>query len=160
MRPEVAGTIARGHLADDDHYDRGYVDGDWATSIPSRAMEGAGSWEALVRRGQSRFEVYCSPCHGSSGNGQGMVSQRALELMDQGLANWTPPTSLHDELAVNRTDGHLFNTITNGIRNMPAYGSQVPTQDRWAIVSYVRALQRSQAATLDDVPADARETLR
>ncbi len=160
MRAAEPGTVARGHLAEDDHFHRGFTGDDWAATIPASAMEGFGSWEALVRRGQNRFEVYCAPCHGSSGNGQGLVHDRALELMDQGLANWTPPTSLHDSLAVSRADGHLFNTITNGIRNMPAYGSQIVPEDRWAIVGYIRALQRSQAATLDDVPADVRSTLQ
>jgi mono/diheme cytochrome c family protein len=89
-----------------------------------------------------------------------MVAKRADELAQLGKANWTPPTSLHDEVVRQRPDGHIFHTITNGIRNMPAYGSQISVEDRWAIVAYVRALQRSQNALLDDVPESLRPTLR
>jgi mono/diheme cytochrome c family protein len=86
-----------------------------------------------------------------------MVSKRADELLE---GTWTPPTSFHSELLRERPDGHLFNTISTGIRNMPAYGSQIAVEDRWAIVAYVRALQRSQNATVDDVPSDIRAQLR
>jgi mono/diheme cytochrome c family protein len=71
-----------------------------------------------------------------------------------------PPSSLHIEPAYSRPVGHLYNTITNGIRTMPAYGSQIPVEDRWAIVAYIKALQRSQQAAIDDVPADQRQGLR
>ena len=86
-----------------------------------------------------------------------MVSKRADALME---GTWTPPTSFHTDLIRERPDGHLYNTISNGIRNMPAYGSQISVADRWAIVAYVRALQRSQNATVDDVPEDIRAQLR
>lgn len=86
-----------------------------------------------------------------------MVSQRADQLQE---GTWTPPTSFHTDLVRARSEGHLYNTISNGIRNMPSYGSQIPVDDRWAIVAYVRALQRSQNATIDDVPADLRAQLR
>ena len=85
-----------------------------------------------------------------------MVARRADATQQ---ATWVPPTSLHDALTLGRSEGHLFNSITNGIRTMPAYGRQVPVDDRWAIVSYVRALQRSQRATLDDVPLGSRSEL-
>ncbi len=91
-----------------------------------------------------------------AGDGDGMVSRRA-EALQQG--SWVPPTSFHEEPALTRPVGHLFNTITRGIRNMPAYGSQIDPEDRWAIVAYVRALQRSQHARLEDVPAEPREAL-
>ena len=71
-----------------------------------------------------------------------------------------PPSSFHVDPALTRPDGHIFNTITHGIRNMPAYGSQIAPEDRWAIVTYVRALQRSQASPASDVPADVRASLR
>ena len=86
-----------------------------------------------------------------------MVAQRADQLQE---GTWTPPTSFHTDLIRERAAGHLYNTISNGIRNMPAYGSQIPIDDRWAIVAYVRALQRSQNATIDDVPADLQAQLR
>lgn len=160
MRPPVPGTVARGELMQDDHFYRGQVDGDWATTIPKEAVAAAGTWQELVARGQDRFNIYCAPCHGASGNGQGMVALRAQTLQDQGLANWTPPASLHSDLVRSRPAGHLFNTITNGIRNMPPYGPQIPPADRWAIVSYIRALQRSQRARIEDVPTDVRSTLQ
>ncbi len=78
--------------------------------------------------------------------------------MQQGT--WVPPSSFHVEPASTRSVGHVFNTITNGIRTMPAYGRQIPAEDRWAIVAYVRALQRSQKASLDDVPVEKRSALR
>jgi mono/diheme cytochrome c family protein len=86
-----------------------------------------------------------------------MVSKRAEELQE---GTWTPPSSLHTDLIRSRPVGQLYNTITNGIRNMPAYGPQISVADRWAIVVYVRALQRSQGATVDDVPAELRASLR
>jgi hypothetical protein len=86
-----------------------------------------------------------------------MVNARALALAEGG---WTPPSDLGSELVRSRPLGHLYNTITEGIRNMPAYGPQVPPHDRWAIVAYVKALQLSQHATLADVPADERDLLK
>jgi hypothetical protein len=92
-----------------------------------------------------------------AGYGDGMVAKRADELME---ATWVPPSSFHTELVRSRPVGHLYNTITNGIRNMPAYGPQIPEHDRWAIVAYVRALQLSQNADVSDVPAELRSSLR
>lgn len=145
------GTVARGAARTDDHLHLGRVDGEWAATLPMPATE------ALMRRGQERYGIHCAPCHGLSGNGDGIVARRADRLEE---GTWTPPASLHDELVRSRPVGHLFNTITNGIRNMPAYGPQISERDRWAIVAYVRALQRSRNATLEDVPPDARPTLR
>ena len=151
MRPIVAGTVARGELREDDRLYRGMKDGDWATT---NALPVTGS---LLDRGRRQFAIYCSPCHGLTGMGDGMVARRADELAE---GTWTPPSSLHTDLVRQRPDGYLFNVITNGIRNMPPYASQVAVEDRWAIVAFIRALQRSQKATLDDVPAEARSTLR
>jgi len=161
MRSTPEGTVARGELRGEDPFWRGRgTDGEFLARIPGSAMEEFGDWETLVAQGREQFDVYCSICHGSSGYGNGVVHARAIELMELGNAQWTPPTSLHDELVRGRPDGHIFNTITNGIRNMPAYGSQISAADRWAIVGYVRALQRSQRATTGDVPADQRDQLR
>ena len=82
---------------------------------------------------------------------------RRAEALQQGA--FVPPASMHVEPAYSRPVGHLFNTITNGIRTMPAYAAQIEPEDRWAIVLYVLALQRSQNAALDDLPADEREAL-
>lgn len=100
--------------------------------------------------------MFCAPCHGLSGYGNGPVAIRAEEL-EQGT--WTPPASFHTELVRERPAGHIFNTISNGIRNMPAYGPQIPVEDRWAIVAYVRALQRSRDAKISDLPDGVRSDL-
>ena len=152
MRPPVPGTVARGSVIDNPALELGKADGDaWVEEGPVPVTM------PLLERGRQRYEIYCSPCHGLSGYGDGMVSQRADQLQE---GTWTPPTSFHTDLVRTRPDGHLFNTISNGIRNMPSYGSQIPVDDRWAIVAYVRALQRSQNATIDDVPADLQAQLR
>ncbi len=149
MRPPVPGTVARGDLQHDDHFFRGIVGEAWSTTFPLHKLPVD---DALLDRGQQRFGVYCAPCHGLTGDGQGLVNQRAIEL---GGA-WVPPANLHEAQYRERALGHLFNTISNGIRSMPQYGDAIPPADRWAIVAYVRALQRSQFATIDDVPAAER----
>lgn len=113
--------------------------------------------EALLREGRTQFNIHCAVCHGKAGYGNGLASQRALEL-EQGT--WVPPTSLHSPHLFEQPDGQLFNSITNGVRKMPAYGHQIAPRERWAIVAYMRALQRSQKASIDDVPEDYRPTLR
>jgi mono/diheme cytochrome c family protein len=155
MRPPVEGTVARDELRADTVLYQGISDGDdrasWIEEIPVPVTM------QTMRRGQQRFEIFCSPCHGLAGDGTGTVSKRAEELQE---GTWTPPVSFHTDLIRGRQVGHLFNTITNGIRNMPAYGPQIPVEDRWAIVAYLRALQRSQASTIDDVPVELRASLR
>jgi mono/diheme cytochrome c family protein len=151
MRPPVDGTVARGELRADTRFYAGKDGETWVTSIPVPVTE------ALLARGRERFGIYCAPCHGLGGFGDGLVAQRA-DALAQGT--WTPPSSFHTDLVRGRTDGELFNTISHGIRNMPPYGSQVTPADRWAIVAYVRALQRSQNARLADVPEDQRAALR
>ncbi|HHN75337.1 MAG TPA: cytochrome c [Acidobacteria bacterium] len=153
MRLPVEGTIAQGELQDDDHYYRGKVGETFTTTFPDQIRVD----RALLERGRERFGIYCAPCHGLAGDGDGMVARRADELQE---GTWTPPSNLHDKTVVERPVGHLYNTISNGIRNMPSYGSQIPVEDRWAIVAYVRALQRSRRASIDEVPADKRSTLR
>lgn len=151
MRPPVPGTVARGAALDRPDVTTGRVADDWVAAIPMPVDRD------LLERGRQRYDVFCSPCHGLAGFGDGMVARRADELQE---GTWTPPTSFHSDLIRQRPDGHLFNTITNGIRNMPGYGSQIPVEDRWAVVAYVRALQRSQNATVDDVPPAIRAQLR
>ena len=151
MRLPVEGTVARGELREDGHFYRGVIGDQWATTFPFEITRD------VMARGKQRHDIYCAPCHGLDGSGMGTVAVRAQELQE---AKWVPPASFHTELVRSRPVGHLFNTISNGIRNMPAYGPQIAPEDRWAIVAYVRALQRSQNATLDDVPADVRTSLR
>jgi len=153
MRLPVAGTVARvpGGLEFDAAYESGVVDEEYVAEFP-RAVTGED-----IQRGRERYDIYCSPCHGLSGHGDGIVGKRA-DSLQQGT--WVPPSSFHIEPANTRNVGHIFNTITNGIRNMPAYGPQIPVNDRWAIVAYVQALQRSQQAGLNDVPPEQRSGLR
>ena len=156
MRPIVEGTVARGMLKGDDHYERGVVDGDWATSFPTQLTID----RAMLERGQERFNIYCTPCHGYAGYGDGMVHQRAMVLLTQGVngTEWVQPKSLHEVAIAEQPIGKTYNSITNGIRNMAGYASQIPTEDRWAIVAYVKALQLSQNADPGALPQDLRPT--
>ena len=152
MRPPVPGAVEYRSAPPDTPEDTGRAaDGSWLAAFPVPVTA------ELMQRGQERFEVFCSPCHGLAGYGDGMVAKRADRLQE---GTWTPPSSFHTDLVRQRPVGHIFNTISNGIRNMPAYGPQIPVADRWAIVAYVRALQLSQHATVADVPPDARGQLR
>ncbi|HOL95262.1 MAG TPA: cytochrome c [bacterium] len=150
MRPRVPGTVARGEMQSDTRFYQGKDGGEWVTEFPRPLTL------PVMERGQKEYAIYCAPCHGLSGYGDGIVAIRADRLQE---GTWTAPTSLHSDTVLARPVGHIFNTITHGIRNMPAYGTQIPPEDRWAIVAYVRALQRSQRATLDDVPAEYRTQL-
>ena len=158
MRPVVAGTVAQGQLEADDHYNRGVVDNDWATTFPPQVQVNLD----LVYRGQDRFNIYCTPCHGYAGYGDGMINQRAMDLVNLGLngTTWVQPKNMHEQLIREQPVGQTFNTITNGVRNMSGYAAQIPTEDRWAIVAYVKALQRSQTADLNDLPPDQRNDLQ
>lgn len=147
MRRPVEGTVARGELYLDDHLYRGRVGKEWAKGFPMEVSMD------LMRRGQERYTIYCATCHGWSGNGNGPTAEKA------GIAALNV-TSLHSDLTRKREPGHIFNTITNGLGNMASYAAQIPAEDRWAIVAYIRALQRSQNAKIADVPDDFRERLR
>lgn len=151
MRPQVAGTISRNQGPELDAFLTGKQDGVWVNDFPVDVNP------ALLERGRDRYGVFCSSCHGHSGYGDGMVAGRATELQQ---SMWTPPSSFHSDLVRGRRTGELFNTISMGIRNMPAHGSQIPENDRWAIVAYVKALQKSQYASMDEVPEDAQAGLR
>jgi mono/diheme cytochrome c family protein len=109
----------------------------------------------LVERGRQHFGIYCSVCHGVNGSGNGLVNRRARKIL---ATTWLPPAPLHQEILYSDKypDGKLFNTISKGIRKMPGYAGQIKARDRWAVVAYVRALQRSQNATIDLVPEDMR----
>ena len=162
MRPPVAGTVARGEAALDDHLERGLVelaDGSvgWATTVPSSMPLGTD----LLERGRESYGIYCAPCHGQAGYGDGMVHQRAVELMNAGIngTSWVQPKNVHDPAVRDQPIGQVYNTITNGVRNMAGYASQVRTDDRWAIAAWVKVMQRSQNARPEDVPAAQRETL-
>ena len=98
----------------------------------------------LVRRGRERFTIYCAPCHDRSGSGHGIVVQRGYPL----------PVDLSSDRVLTMSDGEIFNVITKGVRNMPSYGAQIPVDDRWNIVGWVRVIGRSQHASIEDVPAE------
>ena len=147
MRPPVQGSVARGESYVDTHMFEGVVDGQWATALPASMKLD----QATLERGQQRFNIYCSACHGYAGYGDGAVNQRAMELVSNvnGPVNgtqWVAAKSLHDETTRHQPMGQLFNTVTHGIRNMAGYGAQISVADRWAIVAYVKALQFSQDA--------------
>ena len=141
MRPEVEGTVSREmepvlSWATGRNADQGYV-----LEVPEKLVAAKGGSEAFLERGQERYEIFCAACHSISGDGKGMVSRRAGALGASGLI----APSFHDDRLRHIPDGQLFATITNGVRNMPAYAHNIPVDDRWAIVHYVRALQLSQA---------------
>jgi mono/diheme cytochrome c family protein len=164
MRPQVAGTVARGELDADTAFYHGIEGDQWIEDFPPFNPERGAPMvidEEFILRGQERFNIYCSMCHGYNGDGQGMVARRVeeLSLNGDGLHSWTPPLSYHTEQVRNRPNGHIYNTITNGIRNMPPYGPQIEPEDRWAIVAYIRALQRTRQGSAEDIPADQRELL-
>lgn len=152
-RPHVPGTVARGDVQEDDHYYRGYTlstaNGKTTATFLQGFPKDVKVDMKLVERGQARFNIYCAACHGLDGYGKGMIEVRSEQL---GMA--LSVKSLHEPGVRARVDGHIFNTITNGLGNMPSYSSQIPVADRWAIVAYVRALQLSQ-----NVPASVAQSL-
>jgi mono/diheme cytochrome c family protein len=150
----VAGTVAVGQLNDDDHFYRGKTEkGAFARTFPAQVKID----EVTMARGKERFGIYCTPCHAENGQGGGMVHVRAASLNE---GSWVPPSNLTEQRLVYEPVGQLFNTITNGIRNMPAYGRTIKPADRWAIILYLRALQRSQGTSPMDVPEAERRNLK
>ena len=143
-QPLVAGTVARGFLHEDEHLYTGKVGGQPAATFPFPITR------EDLDRGQQRFNIYCSPCHGRTGEGNGMVVQRGFRQ----AANY------HIDRLRKAPPGYLFDVITNGFGAMPDYKAQVPVDDRWRIVAYIRALQLSHAATPADVPPAELERLK
>lgn len=135
-RPIIEGTVARGQLNEDSYYYTGKVGNAYATEFPFPVTE------QVLKRGQERFNIYCSPCHSEIGDGNGMIVARGFKK----------PPSYHTERLRTAPVGHFFDVITNGFGAMGDYSAQVSVQDRWAIVAYIRALQFSQNATRADVP--------
>lgn len=141
QREDVAGTVAVGELRNDQHFYEGKLGGGYADTFPAQLAIS----EQTMHRGRQQFGIYCAPCHGLSGEGDGMIAKRADELTLTGRANgmaWVPPTNINQDAIRVQPVGQLFQSISNGIRNMPPYGSQISVEDRWAIVLYLRALQR------------------
>lgn len=142
-RTPPAGTVARGWLREDEALYTGKINGQTVDQFPF-----AIGHDELVR-GQQRFNIYCTPCHGRLGDGQGMVVQRGLRQA----------ASYHQDRLRQEKVGYFYDVITNGFGAMQGYAEQIPVRDRWLIVAYVRTLQLSQHASVDDVPADRRGSL-
>ena len=139
-RPAVEGTIARGQLVEDLFLTTGKTGNVYAASYPFEITP------AVMKRGRDRYDIYCSMCHGRVGGGNGMIVQRGYRR----------PTTFHDPRLRTEQPGYFFDVITNGFGSMPAYGGMIAPADRWAIVAYLRALQLSQNASIDDVPESER----
>ena len=142
-RPLVEGTVARGHLNDDEFLHTGKMGGTPVAEFPFAITR------KELDRGQDRFNIYCAPCHSRLGDGRGMVVQRG----------YRQPPSFHIDRLREAPPGYVFDVITNGFGVMPDYRAQISVEDRWAIVAYVKALQLSQNATMADVPEAERGRL-
>jgi mono/diheme cytochrome c family protein len=153
-RPLVEGTVARGLLRTDAHFFQGTVDGRLATTFPPRLFEEDDATARLLARGQERYTIFCTPCHGLTGEGDGMAVRRGFPA----------PPSLVDGEGGERLRaapvGHFYDVVTNGIGRMPDYATQITPDDRWAVVAYVRALQLSQHAAAAQMPDDVAQRLR
>lgn len=135
-RLPVEGTVARGGLAIDVAFHQGLNErGEYVDRIPSAVTR------EMVQRGKIRYDIYCQPCHGGTGAGDGIIIGYG----------YVPPPSFYEERIIDMPDGELYSSIYNGVRSMPSYRHQIPVDDRWAIVAYIRALQRSQNATQEDL---------
>lgn len=135
VRPRIADTVARGEINLDDQLHTGRVNGQVADSFPFTVTV------AVLERGQERYNIFCAPCHGLVGDGQGIVTDYGMPA----------PASFHDPALRDETTGYYFTVITNGTRVMPSYASRIRPEDRWAIIAYVRALQLSQNAAADQL---------
>jgi mono/diheme cytochrome c family protein len=143
-RPAIDGAVARGKLKTDTRLWKGRAaDGTFITGIPMPVTK------ALLERGQQRYNIYCTPCHGRTGEGEGMIVQRGFKH---------PPTYHSDRLR-QQPPGYIFDVISNGFGSMVSYASRIPMEDRWAITAYVKVLQFSQNATTEDVPKGDRARL-
>lgn len=142
-RPRVPGTVARGEISNNPFFDTGKINGQDGDGFPMPVTLD------LVNRGESRFNIYCQQCHGRTGDGNGMIPSRGYRR----------PPSYHTEALRKAPTGHFFDVMTNGFGAMPPIGKMISPQDRWAIVAYIRALQLSQSATVDDVPVTERAKL-
>jgi mono/diheme cytochrome c family protein len=148
QRPAIPGTVARGQLAADDFFERGYRIVGTGADARAEFFDGFPDQVELdpefLAKGKELYARYCYNCHGYDGYGNGPIHVRAIANIAKNGA-WVQPSSLHDETRLDRSTGHLYNTINVGIRNMAGYGHSIPhPADRWAIVAYVKALQLSQ----------------
>jgi len=142
-RPLVDHTVARGHLDEDDAFYRGKIGTNLVETFPFPITR------EVLERGRERFNIYCSPCHGRTGDGNGMIVQRGFP----------PPPSYHIDRLRQAPVGHFYDVITQGYGIMYSYAARVEPADRWAIAAYIRVLQKSHEGKLDDVPESERAKL-
>jgi mono/diheme cytochrome c family protein len=141
-RPAVPGTVVAGQPRTDDFLYRGVVDGKPAETLPMPLTP------QVMQRGRERFNIYCATCHDRAGTGQSVAARGLVP----------PPTNYHDERLRRQPVGYFYQVMTKGVRTMPSYAAQIPPEDRWAIAAYLRALQLSQDAPVEAVPAAVRAT--
>ena len=142
-RPQVEGTVARGHLRTDEARYTGKIGDKDVDVFPFPITRDD------LERGQQRFNIYCTPCHSRLGDGNGLVVQRGFRQA----------ASYYSDRVMKEPVGHYFDVITNGFGAMPSYASRITPDDRWRVIAYVRALQLSEFATVNDVPPDVRDKL-
>lgn len=137
-----AGTVARGQLRDDSHlYEGRDQAGELVTTLPMPADR------ELLYRGAQRYEIYCAPCHDSTGGGRGMIVRRGFKQ----------PPSLYEPRLVEMPIGHFYDVMTQGFGLMSSYAKQIPVEDRWAIAAYIRVLQARHGVVLADLPEALRD---
>ena len=141
-RPQVLNTVARGQLHEDSYFYTGVIQGANGYREEQNLMPFPVTLDVL-KRGQERFNIYCTPCHSRVGNGMGAIVERGYK----------PAANLHDQVRLAQPLSHYFYVMTHGYGAMPDYSSQLTPVDRWAVAAYIRALQLSQSATAKDVPA-------
>ena len=171
QRPRVPGTVAWGELFADGPFFNGYnetVGGNGAVNRaflnefpPSiqQVFNDPNQAQAFLALGQQKFNITCAVCHGQDGQGNGPIAQRAVAV-GANATGWAPPSNLTDEVRRGRPDGHVYNTINNGIRKMGGYGHQLSPDERWAVVAYVRTLQLAQAAPKNVLTAEQQRALQ
>ncbi|MGZ8810326.1 MAG: c-type cytochrome [Thermoanaerobaculia bacterium] len=137
-RPRLAGTVARGEAGVDPYFETGKINGQVGDGFPFPVTAD------VMQRGRQRFDIYCSECHGRLGDGNGMIPSRGFRR----------PPSYHTQALRTAKIGHFFDVMTNGFGAMPSYRTMIPPSDRWAIAAYIRALQLSQNATIDEIPPE------
>jgi len=144
-RLPVAGTVARESPRELGEFQTGKkADGAWVDAMPVAVNR------EFVQRGRERFGIYCAPCHGAAGDGNGVTTKFGMAAV----------AKLHDERLIKMSDGEIFNTISNGKNLMLPYADKLDPQDRWAVVAYVRALQLSRLGKKEEIPDAVRSTLK
>ena len=158
-RLPVAKTVVHGELKEDEGYSTGYIANKPLDTIPARALASfPGATDAerttlMLHRGQNRYNIFCTPCHGKLGDGNGMIAQRGFTLR-------RPPGNYHTDRLRQMPIGHFYDVISNAYGSMYSYASRIPdVNDRWAICAYIRVLQLSQNAKIEDVKPEDRDKL-